>query len=96
MPFWTVEDAGPYKENLHKDKMGQEANPTPFLFCFRLCPNFEGKSSADEREAYKGTLSEDTAIAKGNLNKNEENPTLGGFSTLLFFKLDKRKGRSTE
>ena len=22
MPFWTVEDAGPYKENLHKDKNG--------------------------------------------------------------------------
>ena len=34
--------------------------------------DFERKSSAEEREAYKGTLSEETAIAKGNLIKRKK------------------------
>ena len=43
--------------------------------------NLEQKSSADEREAYKGTLSEETRIKIKNFNKNEENRR---FSTLVF------------
>ena len=40
--------------------------------------DLERKSLADEREAYKGTLSEETRIK--NFNKNEENRR---FSTLI-------------
>ena len=51
------------------------------LFCFRLRQNtaaakkqrdFERKFSADEREAYNGTLSEETEIKKTKF-KNGEN-----------------------
>ena len=36
-----------------------------------------------------------TEIAKGNLNKNEENPTSGGFSSLIPMDFAQRKGRGT-
>ena len=35
--------------------------------------NLEQKSSADEREAYKGTTSEETAIEKEQKRRNSEN-----------------------
>ena len=43
--------------------------------------SFEGKSSADEREAYKGTPSEETAIVNGILIKlgNSKNFDLNSF-----------------
>ena len=62
--------------NLHKYE--NEAVSTyrlaDFVFVYARIPkprrrDFEGKSSLDEREAYKGTLSEETAIAKGNTIK---------------------------
>jgi len=50
----------------------------PFIAFYSKCgslvgqTDFEQKSSADEREAYIGTLSEETAICKQNFIKTEK------------------------
>ena len=55
-------------------KVGHKHPTLKFPFRFGLAKiskprqrYFEGKSSADEREAYKGTLSEETAIVNKKL-----------------------------
>jgi len=54
--------------------------------------DFEQKSSADEREAYIGTLSEETTICKQNFIKTEKTV---GFQPWYLKKIDIRKGRGT-